>query len=178
MTERMEITFIVNGRSSTLQIEPNETLAGVLRDHLSLTGTKVSCDAQVCGSCTVLVDDLPVSACTLLAVDASDRAVRTVEGLAVDGRLNPLQQAFIDHAAFQCGYCTPGMLMAATALLESGVELTHEVIVEGLDGNLCRCTGYVPIVDAILDAAARVRPAESRSDALDDEADAVEPLRA
>jgi carbon-monoxide dehydrogenase small subunit len=170
MTEWIEVTFTVNGRSATLQVEPNETLAGMLRDRLFLTGTKVSCDAQVCGSCTVLVDDLPVSACTVLAADVPDRSVRTVEGLAIDGRLSSLQQAFIDHAAFQCGYCTPGMLMAATALLESGEELTREKVAEGLDGNLCRCTGYVPIVDAVLAAAASMKTAEARSASLDDQA--------
>jgi carbon-monoxide dehydrogenase small subunit len=110
-----------------------------------------------------------VSSCTLLAVDVTERSVRTVEGLAVDGRLSLLQQAFIDHAAFQCGYCTPGMLMAATALLESGVELTRELVTEGLDGNLCRCTGYVPIIDAILDAAARTKASEARPVTLDDQ---------
>ena len=136
-----------------LRVEPRETLAEVLREKLSLTGTKVSCDAQVCGACTVLVDGLAMSACTYLAVDADGKAVRTVEGLATDGRLTPLQQAFIDCAAFQCGFCTSGMLMAATALLDENPHPTAAEVEEGLDGNLCRCTGYAPIVEAVLKAA-------------------------
>ena len=154
MREVLEVGLEVNGRRHDLRIEPNETLADVLRDRLALTGTKVSCDAQVCGACTVLVDDLAVSACTALAVDADGHRVRTVEGLARDGELTPLQQAFIDHAAFQCGFCTPGMLMAATALLEENPDPSREDVVHGLEGNLCRCTGYEPIVEAVFAAAA------------------------
>jgi aerobic-type carbon monoxide dehydrogenase small subunit (CoxS/CutS family) len=135
-------------------IEPRETLADVLRDRLGLTGLKVSCDAQVCGACTVLVDGLPVSGCTFLAIDADGKRVRTVEGLADDGHLSPLQQAFIDAAAFQCGFCTPGMLMAATALLEDQPDPSRAEVIHGLEGNLCRCTGYEPIVEAVLAAAA------------------------
>jgi aerobic carbon-monoxide dehydrogenase small subunit len=151
----VDVTLEVNGRARPLRIEPRETLAEVLRDRLALTGTKVSCDAQVCGACTVIVDDLAVSACTYLAADADGRSVRTVEGLARDGELTPLQQAFIDRAAFQCGFCTSGMLMAATALLEDTPAPSREEVVRGLEGNLCRCTGYAPIVDAVLDAAER-----------------------
>ena len=143
----------LNGVPTTVDIEPSEALASTLRNRLRLTGTKVSCDAQVCGACTVLVDGLAVSACTFLAVDADGRTVRTVEGLADDGRLSPLQQAFIDKAAFQCGFCTAGMLMAATALLEEDPRPTHEAVVHGLEGNLCRCTGYASIIDAVLAAA-------------------------
>jgi len=153
MRETVEISLQVNERAQSLRIEPRETLADVLRDRLGLTGTKVSCDAQVCGACTVLVDGRTVSACTFLAVDADGGAVRTVEGLARDGVLTPLQQAFIDEAAFQCGFCTPGMLMAATALLEENPHPTEDEVKEGLDGNLCRCTGYAPIVAAVLRAA-------------------------
>jgi len=154
MHDEMAVVLIVNGRTHGLSIEPRETLAEVLRDRLSLTGVKISCDAQVCGACTVLIDELPVSACTFLAVDADGRHVRTVEGLATDGRLSPLQQAFIDHAAFQCGFCTSGMLMTATVLLEEQPHPTPEEVVRGLEGNLCRCTGYAPIVTAVLAAAA------------------------
>jgi len=153
MHETIEFGFVVNGRRHELRIEPRETLAEVLRDRLSLTGIKVSCDAQVCGACTVLVDGLAVSACTYLAADAEGRSVRTVEGLAQGGSLAPLQQAFIDHAAFQCGFCTAGMLMAATALLEENPNPTRDEVVAGLEGNLCRCTGYAPIVEAVLAAA-------------------------
>ena len=154
MHEIIEVGLTVNGRPHELRIEPRETLGEVLRERLALTGLKVSCDSQVCGACTVLVDDLAVSACTYLAVDADGRSVRTVEGLAADGRLSPLQQAFIDHAAFQCAFCTSGMLMTATALLEENPAPTREEVVIGLEGNLCRCTGYAPIVDAVLAAAA------------------------
>lgn len=153
MRELITIELTVNGRPHTLTIEPRETLADVVRDRLGLTGTKVSCDAQVCGACTVLVDGLAVSACTYLAVDADGRRVTTVEGLAADGRLSPLQEAFIDRAAFQCGFCTPGMLMAATALLAENPAPSRDEIVHALDGNICRCTGYAPIVDAILAAS-------------------------
>jgi carbon-monoxide dehydrogenase small subunit len=154
---RIDVELVVNGETRPLVIEPRETLAEVLRDRLGLTGAKVSCDAQVCGACTVLVDGLPVSSCTFLAVDADGKRVRTVEGLAVDGRLSPLQGAFIDQAAFQCGFCTPGMLMAATALLEENPSPSRADVVHGLEGNLCRCTGYEPIINAILSAAAEMR---------------------
>ncbi len=157
MRELVAVSLTVNGRPHSLTIEPRETLADVLRDHLSLTGTKVSCDAQVCGACTVLVDGLPVSACTFLASDADGRRVRTVEGLRTEAGLSPLQQAFIDSAAFQCGFCTPGMLMAATALLEEQPDPSREDVVRGLEGNLCRCTGYEPIVQAVLAAARRMQ---------------------
>ncbi len=157
MHDRIPVALMVNGRNQDLSIEPHETLADVLRERLGLTGLKISCDAQVCGACTVLVDGLPVSACTFLAADADGRRVRTVEGLAVDGVLSPLQQAFIDHAAFQCGFCTPGMLMAATALLDEQPQPTRDDVVDGLEGNLCRCTGYVPIVDAVLARGGRRR---------------------
>ena len=153
MTERVDVNVTVNGDPRSLVIEPNETIADVLRDRLGLVGTKISCDAQVCGACAVLVDDLAVSACTYLAVDADGASVRTVEGLAIDGKLSALQQAFIEGAAFQCGFCTPGMLMAATALLEEDPDPSREAVIEGLEGNLCRCTGYEPIVDAVLAAA-------------------------
>jgi carbon-monoxide dehydrogenase small subunit len=156
--EIVELSMVVNGRRRTLLIEPRETLADVLRERLGLTGLKVSCDVQVCGACTVLVDGLAVSACTYLAADAGGREVLTVEGLAHDGKLSSLQQAFIDAAAFQCGFCTPGMLMTATALLLENPSPTREEVVAGIGGNLCRCTGYVPIVDAVL-AAAAARPA-------------------
>jgi carbon-monoxide dehydrogenase small subunit len=168
VADTIELTVEVNGRAHALTIEPRETLAEVLRDRLGLTGTKISCDAQVCGACTVLVDGLAVSACTYLAADAEGRSVRSVEGLAAGGRLTPLQQAFIDRAAFQCGFCTSGMLMAATALLDEIPSPTADEVVRGLEGNLCRCTGYAPIVEAVLQAAqtadaARVAAGEAAS---------------
>jgi len=154
VAEAVDLRFEVNGRAQAIRVEPRELLADLLRLRLGLTGLKVSCDVQVCGACTVLVDGLAVSACTYLAVDADGRSVRTVEGLAPDGELTLIQQAFIDEAAFQCGFCTPGMVMAATALLADNPTPTREEVVAGIEGNLCRCTGYVPIVEAVLAAAA------------------------
>jgi aerobic-type carbon monoxide dehydrogenase small subunit (CoxS/CutS family) len=140
----------VNGRAYTVDVEPHETLAEVLRDRLHLTGTKVSCDVQVCGACTVLLDGQPVSACTLLAYEARDREVLTVEGLAgPGGGLHPLQKAFIDENAFQCGFCTPGMLLAARSLLDQQPNATDAEIIDYMEGNICRCTGYRPILAAI-----------------------------
>jgi aerobic carbon-monoxide dehydrogenase small subunit len=146
----VKLSTRVNGRAHTVDVEPNETLAEVLRDRLHLTGTKVSCDVQVCGACTVLLDGLPVSACTLLAYEARDREVLTVEGLAgPGGGLDPLQQAFIEENAFQCGFCTPGMLLAARSLLDQQPNATDAEIIAYMEGNICRCTGYRPILAAI-----------------------------
>jgi aerobic-type carbon monoxide dehydrogenase small subunit (CoxS/CutS family) len=132
-----------------------------LRENLGLTGTKVSCELQVCGVCTVLVNDRPVSSCTFLAVDADGARVRTVEGLAEDGGPNRLQEAFIEHHALQCGFCTPGFLMMSTALLESGGAVDRHAVVEHLEGNICRCTGYQPIIDAVCEVAAVLCPRRS-----------------
>jgi len=129
-------------------------LAEVLRNTLNLNGTKISCEVQVCGACTVLIDGAPVSACTYLAYEARGKSVTTIEGLEKpDGTLHPLQQAFIDEFAFQCGFCTPGMIMSAKALLDENPTPTREEIIHHMDGNICRCTGYVPIVAAIQRAA-------------------------
>jgi aerobic carbon-monoxide dehydrogenase small subunit len=147
---RIALRTRINGRDYALDVEPRESLAEVLRDRLHLTGTKVSCDVQVCGACTVLVDGLPVSACTLLAYEARGREVLTVEGLArPSGELHPLQKAFIAENAFQCGFCTPGMLLAAKSLLDRQPEATDPEIIDYMDGNICRCTGYRPILAAI-----------------------------
>jgi carbon-monoxide dehydrogenase small subunit/glyceraldehyde dehydrogenase small subunit len=144
----------LNGRVIDIECEAADTLAEVLRNQLNLNGTKVSCEVQVCGACTVLVDQLPVSACTYLAYEARGKNVTTIEGLEKsDGSLHPLQQAFIDEFAFQCGYCTPGMIMAAKALLDEKPKPTREEIIHHMDGNICRCTGYVPIIAAIQRAA-------------------------
>jgi aerobic-type carbon monoxide dehydrogenase small subunit (CoxS/CutS family) len=154
----MKITFELNRKPADLEIEPSETLAEVLRDRCRLTGVKLSCEAQVCGTCTVLVNELPVSACTYLAYEVRGRRVTTIEGLADEsGRLHPLQQAFLDHFAFQCGFCTPGMILAAKALLDENRELTGEEVIAHMDGNLCRCTGYVPILKAIRQASVEMR---------------------
>jgi carbon-monoxide dehydrogenase small subunit len=155
VNDTIELKLELNRRWIHLDVRPNETLADVLRTRLALTGTKVSCDAQVCGTCTVLLDGRAVSSCTLLAADADGRSVASVEGLADPhaGTLSRLQRAFIDHAAFQCGYCTPGFLMSATALLAENPHPTRQQVIDYLEGNICRCTGYQAIVDAVLDAA-------------------------
>jgi aerobic-type carbon monoxide dehydrogenase small subunit (CoxS/CutS family) len=141
-------------------VDPRMTLAEFLRDELGLTGTKVSCRLQVCGVCTVLVDDRPVSSCTYLATDVDGHAVRTVEGLAREGELGDLQRSFAEEFALQCGFCTPGFLMMATALLERDPDPSEATIREYLDGNLCRCTGYAPIVAAVRRTAERARTGE------------------
>lgn len=154
----MTLEFTVNGKPLSIDIEPRETLAETLRNRLRLTGTKISCEAEVCGTCTVLVDGLPVSACTYLAYEARNRQVTTIEGLEDEsGNLHPLQQAFLDEFAFQCGFCTPGMILAAKALLDDKSDPSDEEIVAHMDGNLCRCTGYLPIVKAVRLAAAELR---------------------
>lgn len=159
----MKLSFQLNDKPIEIECEAEETLAEVLRDRLNLTGTKVSCDVQVCGACTVLVDGLPVSSCTLLAYEARGKTVLTIEGLEqADGTLDPIQQAFIDEFAFQCGFCTPGMIMAAKVLLDENPRPTREEIVHHMDGNICRCTGYVPIIKAI-QRAAGLRTQEKRS---------------
>ena len=146
----MKLAFELNGEQTELEIEPRETLAETLRARCRLTGVKLSCEAQVCGACTVLVDGLPVSACTYLAYEVRGKRVLTIEGLSVEGgKLHPLQQAFIDQFAFQCGFCTPGMILAAKALLDEKPRPTREEIIAHMDGNLCRCTGYLAIVKAI-----------------------------
>ena len=155
MSETVGLELELNRRRIRLEVRPNETLAELLRVRLALTGTKVSCDAQVCGTCTVLLDGRAVSSCTLLAADADGRSVTSVEGLAdpESGTLSRLQRAFIGHAAFQCGYCTPGFLMSATALLAEIPNPSRQQVIDYLEGNICRCTGYEAIVDAVLDAA-------------------------
>jgi len=160
----MKLSFRLNGGALETECEAQETLAELLRDHLNLTGTKVSCDVQVCGACTVLVDGLPVSSCTLLAYEVRDKNVLTIEGLArPDGALHPIQQAFIDEFAFQCGFCTPGMILAAKALLDENPKPTEDEIIHYMDGNICRCTGYVPIVRAIQRAAETMAQRKNQS---------------
>ena len=154
----MIIGFELNGKPATLEIEQRETLAEVLRGRCRLTGVKLSCEAQVCGSCTVLVDGLPVSACTYLAYEIRDKRVTTIEGLANGaGCLHPLQQAFLDNFAFQCGFCTPGMILAAKSLLDENAHVSDEEIIAYMNGNLCRCTGYLGILKAIRQASAALQ---------------------
>ncbi len=147
----------INGDAHELLVEPDRTLLDVLRDDLGLTGTKTNCLEAECGVCTVIVDGLAVNSCTMLALAAQDREITTIEGLARDGRLHPLQQAFIDHGAVQCGYCIPGMLLSAKAFLDENPAPTEPEVREALAGNLCRCTGYQKIVDAVMSAAETIR---------------------
>lgn len=147
------IVLKVNGEAYEVAVEPRMTLLDILRDNLGLTGTKKACDLGNCGSCTVLLNGKPVVSCLLLAVDARGRDILTIEGLAKNGQLHPLQQAFIDYSALQCGFCTPGMLLSAKALLDSNPEPTEDEVKEAISGNLCRCTGYGNIVEAILKVA-------------------------
>ncbi|KLU59803.1 nicotinate dehydrogenase small FeS subunit [Peptococcaceae bacterium CEB3] len=150
----MELRLRVNGIAHTLEVEPQARLLDVLREQLGLTGAKEGCGEGECGACTVLMDGLAVNSCLVLAHQARGRSITTVEGLAAAGGLDRLQQAFIDQGAIQCGYCTPGMLMSAKALLLAEPDPTEEQIRLALAGNLCRCTGYVNIIKAIREAAA------------------------
>jgi carbon-monoxide dehydrogenase small subunit len=147
------ITLIVNGQTEDLLVPSNLTLLHVLREKLGLTGTKNGCEAGECGACTVLVDGEPINSCLTLAVELDGKEITTIEGLASDGKITPLQQAFADLNAVQCGYCTPGVLMAATALLRRNPEPSAGDIQKALVGNLCRCTGYQRIIDAIMEAS-------------------------
>lgn len=161
--EEINLVFRLNGKDVATECEPQQTLAEVLRNRLNLNGTKVSCEVQVCGACTVLVDGLPVSACTYLAYEVQGRKVTTIEGLeSADRTLHPLQQSFIDEFAFQCGFCTPGMIMSAKALLDDNPDPSQDEIIHHMDGNLCRCTGYVSIVKAIQKAAEIMRRETAR----------------
>ncbi|MCD6553031.1 MAG: (2Fe-2S)-binding protein [Anaerolineae bacterium] len=149
------IIITVNGAQERLDVPSSMTLLQMLRDKLGLTGTKNGCSAGECGACTVLVDGEPVNSCLMLAVEADGRQVTTVEGLAHDGRLSALQEAFVEHNAVQCGFCTPGMLISAHALLERDPHPTEQEVREALIGNLCRCTGYLRIIKAVQEAAER-----------------------
>jgi carbon-monoxide dehydrogenase small subunit len=152
--EHLTVALTVNGEAVARDIPARLSLADFLREELRLTGTHLGCEHGVCGACTVLLDGEPVRACLMLAVQARGRAVTTVEGLAAkDGTLTPLQAAFQNHHALQCGFCTPGMLMTATALLAENPHPTADEVRDAISGNICRCTGYVQIVDAVLDAA-------------------------
>ena len=151
--QRVPIRFILNGEQVELSVEPRLLLLDMLRDRFGLKGAKRSCDMQVCGACTVLVNGEPVSACTHLAFEARESHVLTIEGLADEGRLHPLMESFISNAGLQCGYCTPGMLLTAKSLLDSSPQPTQGEIRDYMRGNICRCTGYKKIVESILEAA-------------------------
>ncbi len=149
------VALTVNGTRHELDLEPRDLLVYVLREQLGLTGTTVGCDTSSCGACTVLVAGEAVKSCTVLGVQADGAEITTIEGLATNGQLHPVQQAFHDHHALQCGFCTPGMVMAAVSLIEHGEAGSEEEIREALEGNLCRCTGYHNIVRAVEAAAGR-----------------------
>lgn len=154
---RRAITLNVNGTAYDISVEPRRTLADALRDDCRLTGTHLGCEHGVCGACTVLVDGDPVRACLMFAVQAEGRAIRTVEGLAEDGVLHPMQEAFSAHHALQCGFCTPGFLMLAVGALEREPDMDAEAQREMLSSNLCRCTGYQNILKAVAAAAEKMR---------------------
>ena len=149
----MHVEMTVNGQVRSAVVEPRTLLVHYLRDDLGLTGTNVGCDTSSCGACTVHIGGESVKSCTLLAVQARGEDLTTIEGLAVDGQLHPMQQAFMECHGLQCGYCTPGMVMAATSLLSENPNPTEAEVREGLEGNLCRCTGYHNIVKSVLKAA-------------------------
>ncbi len=153
----MRVSIKVNGNTVERDVEPRTLLVHFLRDELGLTGTNIGCDTSQCGACTVHVDGLALKSCTCLAVQVDGREVTTIEGLAHNGDLHPIQQSFWDKHGLQCGYCTPGMIMASLALIANNPNPTEEQIRHGLEGNLCRCTGYQNIVAAVSDAAGKLR---------------------
>ena len=156
MTE--QISLVVNGAQRQVSVEPRRLLVQVIREDLGLTGTHIGCDTTQCGACTVHVDGQAVKSCTMLALQADGSSVTTIEGMASDGELHPLQEAFHEHHGLQCGYCTPGMIMAADSLIrESSGRLTEQDVRLGLEGNLCRCTGYQNIVKAVMAASEEMR---------------------
>jgi carbon-monoxide dehydrogenase small subunit len=154
---KVKIAFVVNGETAEVAFAPHKTLLEVLREDLGLTGTKHGCELGECGTCTVLLDGLPVLSCLVLGLACVGKTVRTVEGMAQAGKLHPLQETFADLGAAQCGYCTPAFLLAAEALLVANPTPTREAIKDALAGNLCRCTGYIKIYEAVELAAARMR---------------------
>ena len=155
--QRLHLEFTVNGETAPVSFAPYKTLLEVLREDMNLTGTKHGCELGECGACTVVIDGQPVLSCLALAVECAGHRIETIEGLARGNELHPLQAAFADHGGSQCGYCTPGVIMAAKALLDKVPDATREQIVEATAGNLCRCTGYLQIAESIESAAAELR---------------------
>ena len=157
MPEHIAISLTLNGRVESARVAPETMLAAFVRDHCGLTGTKIGCDQATCGACTVLVDGAPTASCATFAWQADGAAVTTIEGLAANGALDPVQEAFKAKSAFQCGYCTPGMILLAKALLAANPSPDRATIREWLSANVCRCTGYQMIIEAVEDAARRIR---------------------
>jgi aerobic-type carbon monoxide dehydrogenase small subunit (CoxS/CutS family) len=160
-SDKARLQFVVNGQAVDVLVDPTKTLLEVLREDLQLTGTKHGCELGECGACAVLLDGDPVLSCLALTLECAGRAVTTVEGLAEQGRLHPLQECFADLGAAQCGYCTPGILMTAKALLDREPHPSRDRIREALSGNLCRCTGYLQILEAVEAAATRLHPTDA-----------------
>ncbi len=154
---KKKISLQINGEMHEVEVEARESLLDVLRNRLSLMGTKKGCNTGDCGACTVILDRRPVNSCLVLGVEADGREILTIEGLAQSGTLHPLQEAFIEKGAVQCGYCTPGMILSAKSLLDENPQPTDEEIKHALAGNLCRCTGYVKIIEAVRATAERMR---------------------
>ena len=157
MADKVPVSVTVNGTAYIRDVEPRDLLVYFLREDLGLTGTHVGCDTSQCGACTVIIDGRPVKACTMFAVQADGRQLTTIEGIATDGKLAPLQEAFWNEHGLQCGFCTPGFIMMATALLASNPSPSEEQIRKGLEGNLCRCTGYSNIVRAVQTASTAIQ---------------------
>ena len=157
MSEPVEVTLSINGRDYPLRLEPRRTLLDAIRDECGLTGTHMGCEHGVCGACTVLLDEQPIRACLMFAVQAEGAAIRTIEGLAAGDALNPVQRGFIAHHGVQCGFCTPGFLMLATGVLARDPDISDDELREVLSSNLCRCTGYQNIVAAVRAAIAEMR---------------------
>jgi len=157
MSEKRRVTLNINGENFIAEVEPRRTLVDVVRDDCGQTGTHIGCEHGVCGACTVLLDGEPVRACLMFAIQADGRRIRTVEGLASGDRLHPIQEAFMKHHALQCGFCTPGFLMLAVGALEKNPDLNDEEIVDLLSSNLCRCTGYENIINAVKAAAVSMK---------------------
>jgi len=158
-----QITVTVNGEAHTLSVEPRLLLVHMIREVLNLTGTHIGCDTSSCGACTILMDGKSVKSCTILAVQANGKSLETIEGVAAEGAMNPLQEGFKENHGLHCGFCTPGMIMRATELLANNPDPTEEEIRWGISGNLCRCTGYNNIVKAIQYASAKMRGVETAS---------------
>ena len=151
------ISFTVNGDLQELSVEPRKTLLAVIRDTIGLTGTKEGCSTGDCGACTVIIDGEPVTSCMMLAVSANGKEITTIEGISSPGQLHPVQQAFLEKGGYQCGFCTPGFIMAAKALLDDNPNIPEDEMRHALGGNICRCTGYTKIIEAVLSAAETMR---------------------
>jgi len=154
---KIDITLRVNGRDRAVSVEPRRILADVIREDCGQTGTHLGCEHGICGTCTILVDGTPVRSCLMFAVQCDGKDIRTVEGLGVNGDLHPLQRAFMEHHALQCGFCTPGFLMLAVGILEREPNISDDDLLDGLSSNLCRCTGYTNIIKAVRAGAAKMR---------------------